>query len=92
MIDIEHRVNDYIRNGGDLPVFQELRTVQQEEQHYAELQRQRYDAAEPAGVFDDDDEEWDEPRFRLHNRSLLLIPILSQIRHPETTNASPSAK
>ena len=63
MIDIEHRVNDYIRNGGDLPVFQELRTVQQEEQHYAELQRQQYDAAEPAGVFDDDDEEWDEPPF-----------------------------
>ena len=61
MIDIQHRVNDYIRNGGDLPVFQELRTVQQEEQHYAELQRQRYDAAEPAGVFDDDDENWDEP-------------------------------
>ena len=63
MIDIEHRVNDYIRNGGDLPVFQELRTVQQEEQHYAELQRQRYDAAEPAGVFDDDDDEWDDPPF-----------------------------
>ena len=56
MIDIEHRVNDYIRNGGDLPVFQELRTVQQEEQHYAELQRQRYDAAEPAGVFNEYDE------------------------------------
>ena len=61
MIDIEHRVNDYIRNGGDLPVFQELRTVQQEEQRYAELQRQRDDAAEPAGVFDDDDEELDDP-------------------------------
>ena len=60
MIDIEHRVNDYIRNGGDLPVFQELRTVQQEEQHYAELQRQRYDAAEPAGVFNEYDENWDE--------------------------------
>ena len=59
MIDIEHRVNDYIRNSGDLPVFQELRTVQQEEQHYAELQRQQFDAAEPAGVFDD--ENWDEP-------------------------------
>ena len=39
MIDIEHRVNDYIRDGGDLSVFQELRTVQQKEQHYAELQR-----------------------------------------------------
>ena len=61
MIDIEHRVNDYIRNSGDLPVFQELRTVQQEEQHYAELQRQQFDAPEPAGVFDDDDENWDEP-------------------------------
>ena len=61
MIDIEHRVNDYIRNGGDLPVFQELRTVQQEEQHYAELERQRYDAAEPAGVFDDDEKNWNEP-------------------------------
>ena len=61
MIDIEHRVNDYIRNGGDLPVFQELRTIQQEEQRYAELQRQRYDAAEPAGVFDDDDEELGRP-------------------------------
>ena len=60
MIDIEHRVNDYIRNGGDLPVFQELRTVQQEEQHYAELQRQRYDEAEPAGVFNEYDENWDE--------------------------------
>ena len=60
MIDIEHRVNDYIRNGGDLPVFQELRTVQQEEQHYAELQRQQFDAAEPAGVFEHDDENWDE--------------------------------
>ena len=60
MIDIEHRVNDYIRNGGDLPVFQELRTIQQEEQRYEELQRQRYDAAEPAGVFDDDDEDWGE--------------------------------
>ena len=61
MIDIEHRVNDYIRNGGDLPVFQELRTVQQEEQHYAELQRQRYEEAEPAGVFNEYDENWDEP-------------------------------
>ena len=61
MIDIEHRVNDYIRNSGDLPVFQELRTVQQEEQHYAELQRQRYDEAEPAGVFNEYDENWDEP-------------------------------
>ena len=61
MIDIEHRVNDYIRNSGDLPVFQELRTVQQEEQHYAELQRQQFEAAEPADVFDDDDEKWDEP-------------------------------
>ena len=61
VIDIQHRVNDYIRNGGDLPVFQELRTIQQEEQQYAELQRQSYDAAEPAGVFDDDDENWDDP-------------------------------
>ena len=61
MIDIEHRVNDYIRNSGDLPVFQELRTVQQEEQRYAELQRQQFEAAEPADVFDDDDEKWDEP-------------------------------
>ena len=61
VIDIQHRVNDYIRNGGDLPVFQELRTIQQEEQQYAELQRQSYDAAEPAGVFDDDDENWDAP-------------------------------
>ena len=60
IIDIEHRVNDYIRNGGDLPVFQELRTVQQEEQHYAELQRQRCDEAEPAGVFNEYDENWDE--------------------------------
>ena len=46
--------------GADLPVFQELRTVQQEEQHYADLQRQRYDAAEPAGVFNEHDENWDE--------------------------------
>ena len=61
MIDIEHRVNDYIRNSGDLPVFQELRTVQQEEQHYAELQRQQFEAAEPAGVSADDDENWDDP-------------------------------
>ena len=80
MIDIEHRVNDYIRNSGDLPVFQDLRTVQQEEQHYAELQRQRYDAAEPAGVFNEYDENWDEPPPVTHSQ-----PVIDPDPQPTST-------
>ncbi len=87
MIDIEHRVNDYIRNGGDLPVFQELRTVQQEEQHYAELQRQRYDAAEPAGVFNDYDENWDEPPPVTHSQ-----PVIDPDPQPASTPGSDKRK
>ncbi len=79
MIDIEHRVNDYIRNGGDLPAFQELRTVQQEEQHYAELQRQQFEAAEPADVFDDDDEKWDEPPPTTQSQ-----PVVDPKPHPDS--------
>ena len=88
MIDIEHRVNDFIRNGGDLPVFQELRTVQQEEQRYAELQRQRYDAAEPAGVFDDDDEDWDEPPFPTPQQK----PVVESGSQPDSTPGSDKRK
>ena len=88
MIDIEHRVNDYIRNGGDLPVFQELRTVQQEEQRYAELQRQRYDAAEPAGVFDDDDEDWDEPPVPTPQQK----PVVESGPQPASTPGSDKRK
>ena len=87
MIDIEHRVNDYIRNGGDLPVFQELRTVQQEEEHYAELQRQRYDAADPAGVFNDYDESWDEPPPVTHSR-----PVIDPDPQPTSTAGSDKRK
>ena len=92
MIDIEHRVNDYIRNGGDLPVFQELRTVQQEEQRNAELERQRYDAAEKAGIYDDPDEEWDEPPFPTPQQKPVVESGPSQLQLPRATNANPSAK
>ena len=87
MIDIEHRVNDYIRNGGDLPVFQELRTVQQEEQHYAELQRQRYDAAEPAGVFNEYDENWDESPPAIQPQ-----PVVDPEPQPVSTTGSDKRK
>ena len=87
MIDIEHRVNDYIRNGGDLPVFQELRTVQQEEQHYAELQRQRYDEAEPAGVFNEYDENWDESPPAIQPQ-----PVVDPEPQPVSTTGSDKRK
>ena len=87
VIDIQHRVNDYIRNGGDLPVFQELRTIQQEEQQYAELQRQSYDAAEPAGVFDDDDENLDEPPPTAQSQ-----PVVDSEPQPASTPRSDKRK
>ena len=84
MIDIEHRVNDYIRNGGDLPVFQELRTVQQEEQRNAELERQRYDAAEKAGIYDDPDEEWDEPPLPTTQQKPVVEPVPTPAPAPQS--------
>ena len=84
MIDIEHRVNDYIRNGGDLPVFQELRTIQQEEQRNAELERQRYDAAEKAGIYDDPDEEWDEPPFPTTQQKPVVEPVPTPAPAPQS--------
>ena len=92
MIDIEHRVNDYIRNGGDLPVFQELRTVQQEEQRYADCSASATMRQSRPVCLTMTMRIGTNHRFRLHNRSLLLSPVPSQLRLPGATNARHSAR